>query len=552
MSVETRAKVTKEVLCEEARFILANVLAEGRYGKQNKLADIKRICEGNVTLPIGEYLAFLEAAGYLAYDKSRDTLDVTADGERVVTGERVQELMERAVAHFKAAKRAAQGQGAAPTAKPVPPAASPSSQGLAAPDLRESPRAAARPSGAARAAYAAGSPPPDAHERAHAVARGEIVARDLGGRYEKVAPIGSGGIGTVYRARHIPLEREVALKEIRELFAFFGDEQRREISRRFTEAVRAAGRLSHPNIVPIHDVALDREYPYVVTELMPQGSARRLISDAEEIPVGLVVKYLLQVLHALRAAHAAGVPHRGLKPENLLIDAHGNVKVTDFGFTRIVERDQAIIRQVYVGMGAVAYMAPELFTDPLGAGTQTDIYALGIIFYEMLTRKLPGRRSPMPSQVNADLPKGIDDIFDRMTRDDRTERYASVEKILEDWSKLDGMGKLVEANHGILFAENPIAALKFRAPAVPVPVPIAASPSAKTIIAPAGERDRDTAHGQGGVRAAPAGLGDEPEEPTAVGDDPGGGPPPASDPEGSRARNLGRRPYSYQQRLREK
>src|SRR5688500_16382078 len=119
--MESRGKVTKEVLCEEARFILANVLAEGRYGKQNKLADIKRICEGNVTLPVGEYLAVLESAGYLAYDKGRDTLDVTSDGERVVTGERVQEMMERAVAHFKAARRAAQGQGAQPTAKPAPP-----------------------------------------------------------------------------------------------------------------------------------------------------------------------------------------------------------------------------------------------------------------------------------------------------------------------------------------------------------------------------------------------------------------------------------------------
>src|SRR5690606_17606722 len=103
-------------------------------------------------------------------------------------------------------------------------------------------------------------------------------------------------------------------------------------------------------------------------------------------PIGLVLTYLLQALHALRAAHAQGVYHRGLKPENLLIDAYGNVKVSDFGFGRIVERDSAVIRQVYVGMGNIAYMAPELYTEPLGAGPQTDIYALGIIFYELITR----------------------------------------------------------------------------------------------------------------------------------------------------------------------
>ena len=86
---------------------------------------------------------------------------------------------------------------------------------------------------------------------------------------------------------------------------------------------------------------------------------------------------------------------RGLKPENLVIDAYGNVKVSDFGFARIVERDAAVIRQVYVGMGNIAYMAPELYHDPVAAGPQTDIYALGIIFYELLTRRLPGRRSPI-------------------------------------------------------------------------------------------------------------------------------------------------------------
>lgn len=499
--MEARAKVTKEVLVEEARFILANVLAEGRYGKQNRVSDIKRICEGNVTLPFTEYVGFLEAAGYLVHDRQRDALDVTADGERVVTGERVAELMERAIAHFKGSRKGGAQQAA--TAKPVP------ASGSTGPVTRTSNSVARE---LPRADPAVLSP-----------VRGEIVARDLGPRYEKIAPIGSGGIGTVYRARHVQLDRDVALKEIRELFAFFGDEQRREITRRFSEVVRAAARLSHPNIVPIHDVALDREFPYAVSELMTQGSVRRLISDAEEIPVGLVVKYLLQILHALRAAHSAGVSHRGLKPENLLIDAHGNVKVSDFGFTRIVERDQAIIRQVYVGMGAVAYMAPELFTDPLGAGPQTDIYALGIIFYEMLTRKLPGRRSPMPSQVNSALPKGIDDIFDRMTRDERGDRYTSVDDILNDFSKIDGMGKVFEG--GTYFAENPIAALKFRTP--PVPVPVVASPSAKTIVAAI-------------------------EEPTNVDADPAAPVATPSDPDASRGRTLGRRPYSYQQRLRDK
>src|SRR3569623_298885 len=188
------------------------------------------------------------------------------------------------------------------------------------------------------------------------------------------------GMGTVYRARQVALNREVALKEIRDLFGFFSEDQRYEIVRRCTDVVRAWGNLAHPNILPIHDVNLWVEFPYVVPELAPNGSARRLINDAEEIPVELCFKYLLQTLHALRAGHAQRVYHRGLKPEQLLIDAYGNVKVSDFGFTRIVERDHAVIRQIYVFIFFFDKLSTEIYTDPMAAGPQGDIYALGIIF----------------------------------------------------------------------------------------------------------------------------------------------------------------------------
>ncbi len=495
--MEGRAKVTKDVLCEEARFILANVLAEGRYGRQNRVADIRRICEGAVTIPFQEYVGFLEAAGYLVHDRQRDTLDVTPEGEKVVTGERVTELMERAVAHFKSSRRERERAAqAAAVARQVPPAPTAPHAGVVS-GVVSSPVPVQVNS----------APVVMAHSSSVVVAD-----RDTASRYERLASIGSGGVGTVYRARQVQLDREVALKEIRELFSFFSEEQRREIVRRFVDVVRAAGQLSHPNIVALHDVSTEREFPFVVSELMPHGSVRRVISDAEEIPVTLVIKYLLQVLHALRAAHAAGVTHRGLKPENLLIDAHGNVKVSDFGFSRIVERDPALIRQVYVGMGAVAYMAPELFTDPTGSGPHTDIYALGIIFYEMLTRKLPGRRSPMPSQVNASLPKGIDDIFDKMTRDDRSDRYETVAQIFEDFDKIEGMKTFLEGNYSALFAENPIVQLKFRSPSAQeeraeTSNKTEASGTVEAVSPPADERSRES---------------------------------------------LGRRPYSYQQRMKNK
>ncbi len=451
--MEGRAKVTKEVLCEEARFILANVMAEARYGRQNRYDDIRRVCEGAVSIPFSEYLGFLEKSGYLRHDRSRESLEVTPDGETVVNGGNLTEFTERAVSHFKKLR---QSRAMAVPASAIPMGTQSgvlSSSMSRGGDRNDHSGAAPMPKAAAKVSGG----------RPSAVAGGEIqLGADIENRYEKLASIGSGGMGTVYRARQVALNREVALKEIRDLFGFFSEDQRNEIVRRFTDVVRAWGNLAHPNILPIHDVNLWSEFPYVVTELAPNGSARRLINDAEELPVELVFKYLLQTLHALRAAHAQRVYHRGLKPEQLLIDGYGNVKVSDFGFTRIVERDHAVIRQIYVGMGNVAYMAPELYTDPMMAGAQGDIYALGIIFYELLTRKLPGRRSPMPSQINSSMPKGVDDIFDRMTRDARSERYATVDDILDDIDKLEGMEALLGSGDRVLAAESPLSNIKFR------------------------------------------------------------------------------------------
>jgi eukaryotic-like serine/threonine-protein kinase len=562
--MEGRAKVTKEVLCEEARFILANVMAEARYGRQNRYEDIRRLCEGSVSIPFADYVGFLDKTGYLRHDRAGENLEVTSEGEAVVSGGNLVELTERAVQHFKKLRQsrgpgASEGlpisgatlpppapmssmssmsSGSAPPSMPSMPSAvsasqgspfspsgsssvspsgsssvSPSAPGMASANLplstatptsismpaamdRTTTTAAATPDRGDRGdrrdgsgAYALPRPGVKAHSsggRSSAAVGGEIVELDSE-RYEKLANIGSGGIGTVYRARQMALGREVALKELRELFGFFNDEQRVEIVRRFGDVVKAWAQLAHTNILPIHDVSLDVEFPFVVTELAPNGSARRLINDAEEIPVEVVFKYLLQTLYALRAAHAQDIHHRGLKPEQLLLDAHGNIKVADFGFSRIVERDQAVIRQIYVGMGNVAYMAPELYTDPGSASVQGDIYALGIIFYELLTRKLPGRRSPMPSQIITELPAAVDDIFDKMTRDARSERYATIDDILTDFDRIKELDALwARPRHD----DNPLAGIKWK--------PGAEEPMVGTPVEADGEADPDPERGKGG------------------------------------------------------
>jgi serine/threonine protein kinase len=562
--VEGKPKITKEVLCEESRFILANVLAEARYGRQNRYDDIRRVCEGAVSIPFSEYVGFLEAAGYLRHDLESETLEVTEPGEEIVNGGNLTELTQAAVSHFKSARalrrrKEASGSGPSPMPDsvqsplpgPLPSGSAPStpspspSRSTPLPPPSSEPR---RPSpggisSGGRPTMAVGGEIRGGSELGAGSSvgsgSGSGGAASTGGgtgdaRYERLAAIGSGGIGTVFRARQIQLGRLVALKEIRELFGFFPDDQHGEIVRRFTDVVRQGASLSHPHILPIHEVSLDREHPYVVSELAAFGSARHLLQESETIPVGLALRYLVQTLHALRAAHRERVFHRGLKPENMLIDAYGNLKLSDFGFARIVERDASVIRQVYVGMGAVAYMAPELFADPTSAGPQADIYALGIIFYELLTGRLPGRRSPMPSDIDPKLPRGLDDIFDAMTRDSRSERYPSVDDILEDFEKIDGMSEILAQQAQVLAVDNPLRQVSFRA----------GSDIAQRLAGSNGPNGSSRPEPSGEVASGEAATSDVAVE---AGDVLSSAPAFAGDDDDSGRK---RRPYSFQQRQR--
>lgn len=449
--MEGRPKVTKDVLCEESRFILANVLAEARYGGHSGFEDIRRVCEGAVSIPFGEYVAFLSKAGYLHHDGAAQTLEITEAGEEIVNGKELSELTTRAVAHFKNLRERRRRESGPP---PVPP------ERPAKPDKVVNKDVAMTSSGG----------------KSRAQAGGEILSRAdlLDGRYQKIASLGSGGIGTVYRARQVALGREVAVKQLNDLSPVFTAKQRAEVMKRFSEVVRQASGLSHPNILPIHDAST--ESGFVVAEFAPGGSARRLIADAEEIPPALALRTLIQALKGLRTAHAWGVTHRGIKPENLVYDAHGNVKISDFGFSRILARDISALPQVYVGVGQVPYMAPELLAGGGEASPSADIYALGIVFYELLARSIPGRRSPLPSEVVSALPKGIDDIFDRMTADQNGGRYPTADEVLDELFQLDGLENVIQLKRDAVITENPLAAIRFRHRPEPTPAPAEAAP----------------------------------------------------------------------------
>ena len=273
--------------------------------------------------------------------------------------------------------------------------------------------------------------------------------------YERIEEVGSGGIGTVYRGRQTRLDREVAIKEIREIFNVFAGIDRDDVVDRFQSIVETQASLNHPNIIQIIDIDTGVQFPYSVMELAPRGNLRRVIDGDERPDLNVVLQYFLQVLHALKTAHDADVIHGNLKPENVVLDTAGNALVTDFGLSDIIDSQAGSRNQVFVGVGSVAYMSPEQLKDPNLVSAKSDMYSLGIMFYEMLTGEVPGRRSPMPSEVFEDIPSVLDDIFDQMSRDDETERYEAVDEIIDELYQSEEVVQILDDRAAVLFLSDP-------------------------------------------------------------------------------------------------
>lgn len=252
-------------------------------------------------------------------------------------------------------------------------------------------------------------------------------------RYVRYEPLGTGLVGTVFRGKHTGLGYEVAIKELRDVFAHFPFLQRAEVLKRLKREVTAQAQLRHPCAVGVLDQNLDGARPYVVTELCGGGSLRQRLEAAPRgLPVEEVLRLLVQTASALEAAHAAGVVHQGVRPENILFDARGNAKVSDFGLGRILATDAASAPPFFIGASAPSYLGPELLGRGGVAGPEADVYALGIVLYEALAGTVPTRRSPLPSAARAEVPRELDAIFERMTEDRREERYPDAGALLDE------------------------------------------------------------------------------------------------------------------------
>ena len=208
-----------------------------------------------------------------------------------------------------------------------------------------------------------------------------LVGRLLDGRYQVEALVALGGMATVYRGIDTRLDRRVALKVMHADLA--RDE---DFVGRFIGEAKSAARLSHPNVVSVYDQGRDGPYPYLAMEYLPGRTLRDLLGERGWFPPREALAIMVPLLSGLAAAHTAGIVHRDVKPENVLIAPDGHLKVVDFGLARAL----SVSSQTRTGMiiGTVAYLAPEQVTGT-SADARTDVYAAGIVLFELLTGAKP-------------------------------------------------------------------------------------------------------------------------------------------------------------------
>jgi serine/threonine protein kinase len=239
------------------------------------------------------------------------------------------------------------------------------------------------------------------YEQAMSDASPEFDAIELKGEFAGLTleeRIGQGGMGVVFRAQQTQLGRHVALKILPRRLA-----EDPAFVERFEREARALGKLNHANIVTVHDFGMHQGYLYFVMEYV-DGLTLRQLMKAGKLPPVEALKIVPQLCDALEYAHSEGIVHRDIKPENIMVDKRGRVKVTDFGIAKIVDRKASTITEANSVIGTPQYMAPEQIETPRDVDHRADIYALGVVIYEMLTGELPmGKFDPPSKRAGVDV-----------------------------------------------------------------------------------------------------------------------------------------------------
>lgn len=263
-----------------------------------------------------------------------------------------------------------------------------------------------------------------------------MIGRLIDGRYQVRSRIARGGMATVYLATDLRLERRVAIKI---MHGHLADDN--TFKSRFVQEARSAARLAHPNVVNVFDQGQDADMAYLVMEYLPGITLRDLLKDYGKLTPEQTIDILEAVLSGLAAAHKAGIVHRDLKPENVLLADDGRIKLGDFGLARAASNNTATGQAL---LGTIAYLSPELVTRGV-ADARSDIYALGIMTYEMLTGEQPyvgeapmqiayqhaNDTVPMPSTRVSSTPRELDDLVLWATARDPEQRPRDARVMLD-------------------------------------------------------------------------------------------------------------------------
>ncbi|WP_104196188.1 Stk1 family PASTA domain-containing Ser/Thr kinase [Cryobacterium sp. M15] len=263
-----------------------------------------------------------------------------------------------------------------------------------------------------------------------------MIGRLIDGRYQVRSRIARGGMATVYLATDLRLERRVAIKI---MHGHLADDSAFKV--RFIQEARSAARLAHPNVVNVFDQGQDADMAYLVMEYLPGITLRDLLKDYGRLTPEQTLDILEAVLSGLAAAHKAGIVHRDVKPENVLLADDGRIKISDFGLARAVNNNTATGQAL---LGTIAYLSPELVTRGI-ADARSDIYALGIMTFEMLTGEQPyvgeapmqiayqhaNDTVPMPSSKVASVPRELDELVLWATARDPEDRPRDARVMLD-------------------------------------------------------------------------------------------------------------------------
>src|SRR5262245_5354870 len=276
------------------------------------------------------------------------------------------------------------------------------------------------------------------------------------GRYSLMERLGEGGMAVVYKAHDTRLERNVAIKIIRS--GAFPADDLDQVLKRFEREAKALAKLSHPNIVKVHDYGEHDGSPYLVMEYLPGGTLKKIL--AKPVPWQIALRLLIPVARGVEYAHQRGIVHRDIKPANILITESGDPMLSDFGIAKLFEGEQTTnLTGTGMAIGTPEHMAPEQWNGQ--PNPQSDLYSLGIVLYEMVAVRKPyvadtpasllfkqaTEPLPPPHQFVADLPEAIEFLLIKALAREPRDRFADIKALIQAMEALLASAPTVQPRH---------------------------------------------------------------------------------------------------------